>query len=608
MSSEKKKMRKKRLPPVPAPPRRTVPPRIKRKPPKVPPKVPPRTPRKNKLSDAVLKARNDSRRRGLRKEMIRNASQKSGSRWKLRGNNNRRDKKLRDELEDYLDKFLEDIQGVEKRYNKSLKMLQKMQEKMRKKFGNISDFVSDAGQDMTSIVGLSDSLSRYIESALEQSVCRPVDLAVDAFHRLAPMMKMYNIYIIQYNDFMKVFQNMKKNVSKFRKFCEKQSEAPESMMIKPVQQIPRYKLILCDLQKHLPSDDKLHQKLKETIVLVSEAADHCNDELEKHSNQLLYNDVKTRFSGKLKKFNDNPKRVVIKEGMLEKIGGFGYFQDRVFVLFCDCLAYGKGKSHGKVNIRNVLNFGTFEVFPDPAEESQFEIRIRKGSATAKDKDGLSKSKVYVIRAKSKFDVMTWIKSIHQAIEKAGVHVSQSDFYGEQFWGETMDWEQQQSDAISALCEPTVWAYASSLFAQKPFSDGEDDRYREVRKMITKEFGDDAIDTSNEMWLKMLARSRGSQSLSSPSDDPFTKRSSGVSNCSIQSKGSKAAKLLGFVDGNSAPTPPMRSSKLRSNEPSSRKKLLKVMISSMDDSDDDNDDPYEMDGPVSISSEDEDGKW
>ena len=182
------------------------------------------------------------------------------------------------------------------------------------------------------------------------------------------------------------------------------------MMIKP-SGVPRYKLILRDLQKHLPSDDKLHVKLKEAIELVSEAADHCNKELEKHSNQLLYNEVKIRFSGKLKKFNENPKRVVIKEGMLEKIGGFGYFQDRVFVLFNDCLAYGKGKAMGKVNIRNVLNFGTFEVFPDAKEKSQFEIRIRKGTATAKDKEGLSKSKVYVIRAKSKFDVINWIQSI-----------------------------------------------------------------------------------------------------------------------------------------------------------------------------------------------------
>ena len=34
-------------------------------------------------------------------------------------------------------------------------------------------------------------------------------------------------------------------------------------------------------------------------------------------------------------------------------------------------------------------------------------------------------------------------------------VSQSDFYGENFWGETLDWEKQASDAVSELCEPTV---------------------------------------------------------------------------------------------------------------------------------------------------------
>ena len=550
--------------------------------------------------------------------MIRKASQRSGSRRKLR---NQRDVKLRDELEDYLEKYLEDTLGVEKRYNASMKMLQKMQKKMRKKFGNIADFVSDGGNDMSSIVGLSDTLLRKIQDAMDQSVCRPVDLVVDTFHRLAPMMKMYNIYIIQYNDFMNVFQDLKANVSKFRRFCEKQSEAPQSVMIKPVQQIPRYKLILRDLQKHLPSDDKLHVKLKEAIELVSEAADHCNKELEKHSNQLLYNEVKTRFSGKLKKFNENPKRVVIKEGMLEKIGGFGYFQDRVFVLFNDCLAYGKGKAMGKVNIRNVLNFGTFEVFPDAKEKSQFEIRIRKGTATAKDKEGLSKSKVYVIRAKSKFDVINWIQSIHKAMENAGVSVSQSDFYGENFWGETLDWEKQASDAVSELCEPTVWAYAASLFAQKPFSNGEDDRYDEVRKIITKRFGDDAIDSTNEMWLKMLAKSKGCQSIQS-STDALSAMGSSVTSRDSMPRGSKAAKLLGLCDGDNkpprrpprpaslrTPTPPTRTvpPSKKHSIPSTETSLMKVMISTMTSPDDDDDDD-EVDGPVTISSEDEDGNW
>ena len=491
--------------------------------------------------------------------MIRKASQRSGSRRKLR---NWRDVKLRDELRLFREIFGryagrgEEIQRVHEN-------VAKMQ-KMRKKFGNIADFVSDGGNDMSSIVGLSDTLLRKIQDAMDQSVCRPVDLVVDTFHRLAPMMKMYNIYIIQYNDFMNVFQDLKANVSKFRRFCEKQSEAPQSVMIKPVQQIPRYKLILRDLQKHLPSDDKLHVKLKEAIELVSEAADHCNKELEKHSNQLLYNEVKIRFSGKLKKFNENPKRVVIKEGMLEKIGGFGYFQDRVFVLFNDYLAYGKGKAMGKVNIRNVLNFGTFEVF-GCERECRFEIRIRKRTATAKDKEGLSKSKVYVIRAKSKFDVINWIESIHKAMENAGVSVSQSDFYGENFWGETLDWEKQASDAVSELCEPTVWAYAASLFAQKPFSNGEDDRYDEVRKIITKRFGDDAIDSTNEMWLKMLAKSKGCQSIQCR---PM-RQEWGPPVHRVTLARSKAAKLLGLCDGDNKHRRPPRPPSLRTPTPPTR---------------------------------------
>jgi hypothetical protein len=591
-------MLKKRGPPVP-PKRRSN--EKKKGPP------PPPLRKKPLLSNAITKARNSSRKRGMR-DLIRKASKMSGSRRRLQKD---RDVKLRGDLDNYLEKYLNDIAGVEKRYNDSIKKLKVMQEKMKKKFGNFSDYVADGGNDMTSIVSLSDSLLRHIEDAIVQQVCRPVDLVVDTFHRMAPMMKMYNQYIIQYNDFILTFRNMKERNKKFKKFCKKQGEAPESLMIKPVQQIPRYKLILMDLQRHLPSDDTLVPKLREATKLVSEAADHCNKELEKHTIDLLYNDVKKRFSGKLKKFNDNPKRVVIKEGHLEKIGGFGFFQDRVFVLFNDCLAYGKGKIHGKVNIRNVLNFGTFEVFPDSSEECQFEIRIRKGSATAKDKKGLSKSKVYVIRAESKFDVMTWIQSIHNSMEKAGVEVSQSDFYGENFWGETMDWEKQISNVVEDLCEPSVWAYASSLFAQKPFSDGDDDRYDEVRAMITKQYGENAINTSNEMWLKMLAKSRGSQSITSTEDLYDSSTRSTTSTSSTNS--SKAAKLLGLCDGpitpprvktdnrkqrRGPPPPPLRH---RARVPSTGTSLMKVMISALSSESEDDD---AMDGPIEISSEDE----
>ena len=113
---------------------------------------------RKRLTTKILAARNNSRRRGLRHEMIRNASQRSGSRRKLR---NQRDVKLR-RVGGLFKKYLEDTLGVEKRYNASMKMLQKMQKKMRKKFGNIADFVSDGGNDMSSIVGLSDTLLRNI--------------------------------------------------------------------------------------------------------------------------------------------------------------------------------------------------------------------------------------------------------------------------------------------------------------------------------------------------------------------------------------------------------------------------------------------------------------
>ena len=49
-----------------------------------------------------------------------------------------------------------------------------------------------------------------------------------------------------------------------------------------------------------------------------------------------------------------------------------------------------------------------------------------------------------------------------------------------------------------------WELASKMFAEKPFSNGHDKRYEEVKAIIRKKFGESAINESNKARLKALA--------------------------------------------------------------------------------------------------------
>lgn len=59
----------------------------------------------------------------------------------------------------------------------------------------------------------------------------------------------------------------------------------------------------------------------------------------------------------------------------------------------------------------------------------------------------------------------------------------------------------------------MWQYASLRFAEAPYSNGRDRRYKEVKRELRELFGGDAINDSNKRRLKNLAISRGLSYLS-----------------------------------------------------------------------------------------------
>ena len=104
----------------------------------------------------------------------------------------------------------------------------------------------------------------------------------------APFLKMYTVYISNYNTAMNLINQWKTKSSKFQAIIQdiqKQEECGSiallEHMLNPIQRIPRYQMLFNDYVKHLPPNSKDSEDASEALNLVTKAANHSNEALKK---------------------------------------------------------------------------------------------------------------------------------------------------------------------------------------------------------------------------------------------------------------------------------------------------------------------------------------
>ncbi|XP_026672912.1 FYVE, RhoGEF and PH domain-containing protein 4, partial [Ceratina calcarata] len=198
-----------------------------------------------------------------------------------------------------------------------------------------------------------------------------------AFHKLAPFFKLYSVYAYDYEQILSLLQMKQENDLAFKDFVTKQETRPEvskklpSLLITPIQRVPRYKLLLQEVLQHTPTKHKEYNLLQVCLVEIEKAARHINTLIEEHEE-----------TQKLLKFQKcivnpinliKPGRKLIKQGALMRVsrkGSSAY--RRYFVLLNDTLLYCKGDPENsltvccalplnKCNVEPVLSGGLFRV-------------------------------------------------------------------------------------------------------------------------------------------------------------------------------------------------------------------------------------------------------
>ncbi|EDV40568.1 uncharacterized protein Dana_GF23861 [Drosophila ananassae] len=167
-----------------------------------------------------------------------------------------------------------------------------------------------------------------------------------AFLKMAPFFKLYSVYAFDYRGAMLAIQDLISKNPVFRKFLEQTESRPEvqrklnSLMIVPIQRVPRYKLLLEQVLLYTSPADSDYKLLKESVKEIEATATHINTCVEEQeiTQYLIHlqNSLVNRTPNIVK-----PSRRVIKEGVLQKITHKGTEIKRYCVLMSDIFMYCK---------------------------------------------------------------------------------------------------------------------------------------------------------------------------------------------------------------------------------------------------------------------------
>ncbi|KAH3742988.1 rho guanine nucleotide exchange factor [Pelomyxa schiedti] len=177
---------------------------------------------------------------------------------------------------------------------------------------DIFNLFANAEVIRTCHVSLNQSISACVSNWQDSSVLGNVFLNNMTF------IKLYKYYVSNYPTACKTLDHCKEKCPVFRKYLESLEYSPalgnlslDSLLITPVQRVPRYVLLLTDMLKYTPKEHPDYKPLQEALLFMQDLTDYINQ----HNQSELH-----EIEGKLANFNgdltSNPKRRLIKEGLL----------------------------------------------------------------------------------------------------------------------------------------------------------------------------------------------------------------------------------------------------------------------------------------------------
>ncbi|XP_053108019.1 FYVE, RhoGEF and PH domain-containing protein 6 isoform X2 [Hemicordylus capensis] len=254
-------------------------------------------------------------------------------------------------------------------------------------------------------------LNRDLLRELEERLSHWIDhqRIADIFVKKGPYLKMYSTYIKEFDKNVALLdEQCKKNpgfatvVRDFEMSPRCASLALKHYLLKPVQRIPQYRLLLTDYLKNLLEDSTDFKDTQDALAVVIEVANHANDIMKQGDNFQKLMQIQYSLNGHHEIVQ--PGRVFLKEGTLMKLSR-KVMQPRMFFLFNDALLYTTPVQSGMYKLNNMLSLAGMKVRKPTHEAYQNELNIE------------SVERSFILSASSAMERDGWLEAISRSIEE-----------------------------------------------------------------------------------------------------------------------------------------------------------------------------------------------
>ncbi|XP_034390577.1 FYVE, RhoGEF and PH domain-containing protein 6-like isoform X2 [Cyclopterus lumpus] len=252
-------------------------------------------------------------------------------------------------------------------------------------------------------------LNQDLLRELEQRVAKWDENAqlADVFLKKGPYLKMYSTYIREFDKNVALLEEQRKKNPAFGAVVREFEASPrcanlalKHYLLKPVQRIPQYRLLLTDYLKNLSEESLDYKDTQAALEIVKEVANHANDIMKQGDNFQKLIQVQCSLNGHHEIVQ--PGRIFLKEGTLKKLSRKG-MQPRMFFLFNDTLLYTTPVQSGQYKFNNLFSLAGMKVSKPSQEAYQNELNIE------------SVERSFTLSASSASERDEWLEAISTAI-------------------------------------------------------------------------------------------------------------------------------------------------------------------------------------------------
>ncbi|RQM16591.1 hypothetical protein DD237_001252 [Peronospora effusa] len=286
---------------------------------------------------------------------------------------------------------------------------------------------------------VSTSWKKHIEKVAAngkrmKSVKSPAAVAVQCeaegvgavFCRYAPLFKLYGGYAKDYEEVAALLQTFGRDArlgfSTFLETCRAKSGSLkpfESLLIMPIQRIPRYKLLLERLCELTPPEHPDAAFLTEAVNRIRSAASLINETVRRQENLEIVLQAQQKFSGQLSLFTAD--RRLLKSGKLTKMSTKRQ-EDVMMHLFNDILLYSGVLITGGYRVRRIVHLHSKAVGVKTELPASVQALFNQQSRRRAGKDCgfvvTSREKTFVLFTETPEMQREWVEAISCAVTEA----------------------------------------------------------------------------------------------------------------------------------------------------------------------------------------------